>query len=155
MPSVHPRVLFFDDDFESMASTKEYLERERGWSVELSAERTILDRLKRERFDLILVDIMIRPASLDAAGGEVENVHFDGVPWQMTGIEFLKRLRRGDFGGATGQGTRADVPVIIVSAIADDSVVDAFDNSVMLWDYQGKPFRIEYLLAHIDQLLKW
>ena len=79
------RVLLFEDDWESMGVLQEYLEEEMGWDVDLSAEKALLDRLRRERFDLLVVDAMIHPWSLDADGEEVENVAFEGINWQRQG----------------------------------------------------------------------
>ena len=44
----------------------------------MTAEADILERLAAEAFDLIMVDLMIRPESLDAEGNTVQNVHFPG-----------------------------------------------------------------------------
>ena len=66
MEGKRKRILVFDDDFESMRDFKEYIEEELEWDVDLTANRSLLERLSHERFDLIIVDLMIRPASLDA-----------------------------------------------------------------------------------------
>jgi CheY-like chemotaxis protein len=110
------RVLLFEEDFESMRDLKEHLQETFGWHVELTADARLLERLSDERFDLIVVDTMIRPKSPDAHGKEVQNVHFEGVHWLRTGFEFLRRLRRGEFSKEPGVGTSPDVPVLILSA---------------------------------------
>ena len=154
MPGEHKTVLFFEDDYESLQDLKEYLEQYRGWQVELSAQADILDRLAHERFDLILVDLMIPPESLDASGQTVQNVHFEGVSWLKTGLEFLRRLRCGAFSGETGHGTPPDVPVIVLSAVANYSVESALPNQLAVADYVEKPFLVEDLLGRIDKLVQ-
>ena len=57
------KILLLDDDYESMHNLQIYLEEELGWEVEFSAEKNLLERLKREKFDLLIVDLMIRPKS--------------------------------------------------------------------------------------------
>jgi CheY-like chemotaxis protein len=154
MPSKPKKVLFFEDDYESLQDLKEYLERYRRWEVELSAQEHIADRLAHERFDLILVDLMIPPEGLDASGQLVQNVHFDGVSWLKTGLEFLRRLRGGEFRGETGYGTPSDVPVIVLSAVANYSVENALPNQLAVTDYVEKPFLVEDILRRMDRLLQ-
>ena len=154
MPGEHKTVLFFEDDYESLQDLKEYLEQYRGWQVELSAQADILDRLAHERFDLILVDLMIPPESLDASGQTVQNVHFEGVSWLKTGLEFLRLLRCGAFSGETGHGTPPDVPVIVLSAVANYSVGSALPDQLAVADYVEKPFLVEDLLGRIDKLVQ-
>lgn len=154
MEGKRKRILVFDDDFESMRDFKEYIEEELEWDVDLTANRSLLERLSHERFDLIIVDLMIRPASLDADGEEVQNVHFDGVNWQRTGLEFLRRLREGEFSEELGLGTSPDVPAIILSAVASYSVTDELGEDVRLNGYLEKPFRLEELVEKIHGLLQ-
>jgi len=110
MPTKLRRLLLFEDDYESMQDVKEYIEEEIRWEVVLSAQTDVLDRLRHEQFDVVVVDLMIHPTSFDAEGRQVENVHFAGVPWVKTGLEFLRRLRRGEFTGEGDAGTSPDVP---------------------------------------------
>lgn len=148
------RLLLFEDDYESMQDLKEYIEEELGWQVELSAQVDILERLKRERFDLVIVDLMIHPTSFDAAGRQVENVHFAGVPWVKTGLEFLRRLRKGEFAGTAGAGTPTDVPVLILSAVAGYSVTDELGKAIRVNGYVEKPFRLHDLVMRIRTQVK-
>jgi CheY-like chemotaxis protein len=148
------KILLFEEDFESMRDLKEHLEEEMGWDVELTADRSLLERLGHERFDLIVVDLMIRPTSLDAEGREVQNVHFDGVNWHKTGLEFLRCLRGGEFSEKPGLGTSPDVSAIILSAVASYSVTDELGEDVRLNGYLEKPFRLEELVEKIRELLQ-
>jgi len=150
----HKRILLFEEDFESMYDLKEHLEEDIGWDVELTADRSLLERLRHERFDLIVVDLMIRPTSLDAEGREVQNVHFDGVNWHKTGLEFLRRLRKGEFSQKPDLGTPPDVPAIILSAVAGYSVTDELGEDVRFNGYLEKPFRLDELIEKIRELLQ-
>jgi CheY-like chemotaxis protein len=152
MPPKPRRLLLFEDDYESMQDLKEYIEEELHWEVVLSAQTDILDRLKHERFDVVVVDLMIHPTSFDADGRQVENVHFVGVPWVKTGLEFLRRLRRGEFVGDTG--TSPDVPVLILSAVAGYSVTDELGKAIRVNGYVEKPFRLHDLVMRIRTLVK-
>jgi CheY-like chemotaxis protein len=146
------KVLFFDDDYESMRDLKEHLEETLKWQVELTANMKIIERLSKERFDLIVVDLMIHPVSLDANREEVQNIHFEGIPWLRTGLEFLKRLRRGEFSKEIGRGTPSDVPVIILSAVGY-SVEDELEGEILVAVHMEKPFRLDDMVKQICNLL--
>jgi CheY-like chemotaxis protein len=148
------KILLFEDDFESMRDLKEQLEEEMGWSVELIADRSLLERLRHERFDLIVVDLMIRPTSLDANGKEVQNIHFDGINWQKTGLEFLRRLRKGEFSEKPDLGTSPDVPTIILSAVAGYSVTGELGGDVRFNGYLEKPFSLDECVEKMCELLQ-
>ena len=154
MPNAQKRVLMFEDDFESMRDLKEHVEAEYGWYVELTAEHTLLGRLVYECFDLVLVDLMIHSTSFDAHGREVQNVHFPDINWRETGREFLRRLRGGEFSQEASVGTRPEVPVIVLSAVADESVKNEIDEKVPIQAYVEKPFRLEEIVALMRELLQ-
>ena len=152
---IKPRkLLLFEDDYESMQDLKEYIEEELGWQVELSAQADIPERLKRERFDIVVVDLMIHPTSFDASGRQVENVHFPGVPWMKTGLEFLRRLRKGEFVETPNAGTPSDVPVLILSAVAGYSVTDELGKVIRVNGYVEKPFRLHDLVMRIRTMVR-
>lgn len=153
MAANQKKILLFDDDYESMSALKQYLERALGFQVELTAERAIPERLARERFDLVCVDLMIHPTSLNAADEEVENVHFEGVNWRKTGLEFLRRLRQGEFSQAGGTGTSPDVPVLVLSAVANYSVGAELGQGMRVEGYVEKPFDLEAMIHQICHLL--
>jgi CheY-like chemotaxis protein len=140
------RILLFDDDYVSMEPFKQTLEG-REFRVELTAAATTLARLATERFDLICVDFMIHLESPDQEDELVTNVYFAGTDWKVTGKEFLRRLRAGEFAGRNGQGTPADVPVIVISATADPH--DNVDAAAIF----EKPFDTDAILAAINRVL--
>jgi CheY-like chemotaxis protein len=149
--------LILDDDFESIYHLEYYLEEECGLQVEVTAEKGLTERLKHERFDLVIIDMMIHPKSFDQEGNEVENVHFEDVNWRTTGLEFLNRLRRGDFYSEDGEGTHPDVPAIILSAVADFLVQEEMGEYASLIQsqthIQEKPFKFEDIHGLIKELL--
>ena len=152
--SAEPRkILILDDDFESMSPLQICLEQMLGYAVELTAAEGILGRLAQERYDLVLVDMMIHPVSLDADNQEVTNIHFDGHNWRTTGIEFLRRLRSGAFSTADERGTRPDVPVIVLSAVAQYSVDDLLNDTIKPVRHIEKPFDLQEMITAISATL--
>ena len=145
------RVLIFDDEFDTMHYLKEHLEQTFGWTVELTAEASLLRRLQVERFDLIIVDVMIRPEMEKAGGAIVKNVHFEGTNWQWTGKEFVRRLRLGEFSGPAG--TPAQVPVVLLSAIADSLLTGTGNEFLGTVKIVEKPFRLGQLMRDIQAVL--
>ena len=148
------RILLFEDDFESMRDLKEHLEETFGWQVTLAADQGLPGRLGSERFDCVIIDAMVRPTSLDENGLEVQNVHFDAVSWLETGLEFLRRLRRGEYSRESGVGTPATVPVIVLSATTAGSIRQALGAGVPVEGWAEKPFRLDDLVAHIRRVMQ-
>jgi CheY-like chemotaxis protein len=147
------KILLFEDDYESMCDLKEHLEEMLGWEVELTANVELLKRLKNERFDLIIVDLMIRRESQHPGEEPTTNVHFEGVNWRKTGSEFVRRLRAGEFSGP--QGTAPDVPVVLLSAVASYSAEEALGESpTLVHHYAEKPFRLEDLVSTVRSCLE-
>lgn len=148
------RILLFDEDYRTMQDLKEHLEETLGWEVELTAGEAVLELLGKVRFDLIALDLMIHPQSLDADGEIVENVQFEGTPWQQTGLEFLRRLRRGEYQGEGARFTRNDVPVIVLSSVAGTTVEKrALNDKFDLAGYVEKPFRLKTVEKQMRKLL--
>ena len=141
-------ILIFEDSFESMVYLKKYLEDKFGWSVVVTAAESLLDSLKTERFDLVIVDIMIRSTS----GNGVSNVHFDGVHWKRTGIEFVMQLRRGMFSKTPDKGTQPSVPIIALTAVGDEDIIEHLKEYENV-DYAEKPFRLDELIDKIRKVV--
>lgn len=147
------KILFLEDDGESMVPLKEYLES-KDWIVELTANAAILQRLAHERFDLLLVDLMIYPESQAGGDAKITNVQYEGVPWKKTGLEFIKRLREGAYRGEGSRGTPADVPVIVLSAVANEAAEEESEAMLLADRYIEKPYRLSVLKTAIEELLK-
>lgn len=148
------RILLLDDNYASMKPLADALEALYGYEITLTAAASLLEQLKTEKFDLLIVDQMISTTSLDAEQAEVRNIHFDGVHWHRTGPEFVSRLRKGHFSAHDGQGTRADTPVIMLSAVADSSVSEADRKALEIADYMEKPFDLEDLSSRIKTIFE-
>lgn len=153
MSGKHKKILLLDDDYESMHSLQTYLEEEKGWNVELSAEKSLLKRLGREKFDLLIIDLMIRPKGVDAENREVENIHYDNVKWDRTGLEFIRRFRQGEY-AQDGKGTSPNTPIIALSAVADSAADEEWGKIIQNENHVEKPFRLSDLVALILSLLK-
>ena len=152
------QILLLDDDYESMAPLKIYLEEVQGHCVTLTAADLILDRLRQEKFNLICLDLMIHPISLDEQNEEVTNIRFPGVNWQKTGLAFLERLRAGTYSSAgtgtvTDGGTSPLVPVIILSAVADRSREEQLLRADEQISYLEKPFDLDEIVELIEHIL--
>ena len=143
---MRPRILLFDDDSQQMTPFKDMLEQ-RGYQVELTAQESIIQRLKEERFELICVDLMIHPKTPGPNNSTITNVRYSNESWLNTGIEFVKRLRQGSYIGPNDRGTPKDVPIIILSATADPQDKNGADEIL------EKPFDPETLLQTIQRLL--
>jgi CheY-like chemotaxis protein len=134
-----------------MTDLKDAIEVELGWSVELSAQISLLERLSQERFDLIVADLMIHSTSSGPDGEAVQNVHYDDVNWRNTGLEFLRKLRAGAYSADTPTSTPPTVPVVVLSAVADESVMQDIHNGISKHCAE-KPFRLEPIIELIRTL---
>jgi CheY-like chemotaxis protein len=146
-----PRILLFDDDDSAVRGLQEHLTNRLGWHVDLAADEGLLARLASDRYDLLLVDSMIHTQG-DVNGQVVRNVQYPAVIWRKTGLEFLRRLRRGDYGGPGG--TSPDAPVIILSAIMGPSIESELGVGVAVQEMFEKPFRLDELVRAMCRLLK-
>jgi two-component system, OmpR family, phosphate regulon response regulator OmpR len=119
------RVLVVDDDLRLRDLLKRYL-TEQGFAVDTVADGATLDRaLTRNRYDLIVLDIMLP--------GE-------------DGFAICRRLR------ANG-GEHAEIPIIMLTAKGED--VDRIVGLEMgADDYLGKPFNPRELVARINAVLR-
>jgi CheY-like chemotaxis protein len=152
MAVARKKILLLEDDSESMQPLREYLES-KGWLVELTASSGILERLPKERFDLLLVDLMIYPEYLTADNHTTQNIQYPGVAWQQTGLEFVRRMRAGEYSGRGGQGTLPAVPIVVLSAMANETVGEEGEVPPQVDAYVEKPFRLSNLSKTIEQLL--
>jgi CheY-like chemotaxis protein len=147
------KLLLLDDDYESMEVLYKYLKEDLGLDVEFSADVNLLKRLDQEKFDLLLVDLMIHQFSSNAKSEKVQNIHYEDVKWDRTGLEFIRRFRTGEY-TPTGRGTSTTVPMIVLSAVAD-SVTDGDWGYILEKEHTvEKPFRLSELVGLINRLLQ-
>ncbi len=119
------RILVVDDNEDNRYTLTRRLQRE-GWTDLTTAEngREALDLVTRERFDLILLDIMMP---------------------EVNGYEVLRSLK-------TDPGTR-DIPVLMISALSEfESVVRCIELGAE--DYLPKPFNPALLRARVGACLE-
>ncbi len=147
------KLLLLDDDYESMEGLHSYMTEEMGLDVEFSADAKLLERLDQEKFDLLIVDVMIHPRSPNAQNEEIENIYYDGIRWDQTGLEFIRRFRMGEY-TPTGQGTSVAVPIIVLSAIADSTANREWVKIIQSEHHMEKPFRLSALICLIERLLE-
>lgn len=155
-----PRILMFEDSETTMGSLRNYLRTRYHWNVDLTADQSILQRLREVRYDLILLDVMIHahdPAAaaserLEPGAPQQQNVQFEGVSWRLTGLRFLESLRRGEY--ANDGGTPPDAPVIIVSAALTSSVRSELEQDRNVYGVFEKPFVLSELVKAIQAALE-
>jgi CheY-like chemotaxis protein len=153
MTAKSKRLLLLDDDYESMEMLYKYLKEELGMDVEFTASANLLERLDQEKYDLLLVDLMIHQFSPNKNHERVQNIQYENVKWDRTGMEFIRRFRRGEY-TPTGQGTSTAVPIIVLSAVAD-SATDGDWGEILAKEYiVEKPFRLSELSGLINRLLQ-
>lgn len=93
-------------------SVERYLKtflQEQGYRVEIDSTPRVLERIREESFDLLIVALELRSREAE------ECVDFDGISWKETGLEIIKRLRNGEFSG--NKGTKSNVPVIALTTL--------------------------------------
>jgi len=147
------KVLIIDDDYESMHDLMQHLVKELKWNVELTASVDVLIRLSEEHFDLLIVDLMIRPTSKDQNGNLTQNIQYRDVKWDRTGLEFLRRFRNGEY-SKKESGTSSDVPVIVLSAVADTTANGEWGKILKHEIYVEKPFRLSDLVKQMQSLVR-
>lgn len=117
------RILAVDDNSISLAAIEQELKKEYE-VIPINSGTRALQYLKRERPDLILLDIQME---------------------QKDGIETLREIR--------GMDKCRDIPVIMLTSKQDKSAV-VESSKLGIYDYILKPFNGEDLHKRIDRVLK-
>ena len=118
------KVLIIDDNPMNTEILKETLEQIGQTSVVTHSGKQALDLVEQEKFDLILLDVMMP---------------------KMSGFDVIKQLK--------SKTSTKDIPVIFVSALDQTSnIVKGFDLGS--YEYITKPFKIEEVKARILSILK-
>ena len=141
------RILYIEEDLDSLSDCFEML-REK-YRLEVGADWDLIKQPREEPFDLLILDIMIHTDSRDSENKIVESIRFPGVKWRQTGLEFLRRLRKGDY---TSFGLPPDTPVVVASAVVDHLVKEEIINDLGVdrEAYLEKPFTMDALEAAVD-----
>jgi CheY-like chemotaxis protein len=127
------------------------LEEQTHSSITITADESIRTIIGKEKFDILLIDSMIRPIRKDKDGNISENIHFDGVNWRKTGVELIKWVREGKLVLNQATSTSPLVPIIVLSAITNvisDSVTN-YKNVELI----SKPYRVSELIDTINHML--
>jgi DNA-binding NarL/FixJ family response regulator len=147
------RIYYFEDDLEGLEEVVNALKDKEDYDVIYSAkfEDVAGDEVKgRENFDIVIIDIMIHSQLIeDDLEGVPENVTFEGIPWTRTGVEFLRRIRLGQY---KQFGFPKDIKCIIATAAVDKNMVKELYN-LGINKMLEKPFTIETMETAISELL--
>ncbi len=135
------KILLFADNLEVYVVMAEIL-TERGHTVIFTASET-----EEKDFDLLLIDpAILRSSHSNEQGEEVQNVHFEGVVWLVTGLEFLWRLRQ--------EGIVT--PALILAALPRQTLEENWKGSFSELGYYRflqLPATIGRIVAEVERLL--
>jgi CheY-like chemotaxis protein len=141
------RIFYFEDEPELLRAYFEVL-REK-YEVIVGASKELVEQSRRQPVDLVIVDLMIHKFTFDEEGNEVQNIHYADVNWQRTGVEFLRRVRVGDY---EDFGFSAAVPAIVATAKVDNPIRDEVE-ALGVKAYLEKPFSVDELKEAVDAAL--
>ncbi len=132
-------IFYFEDDINGVVPIVEILKENH--EVIVGANWELIKKKRKPPFDLVIIDLLIHHYSIDEKNNEkqIENVFFEGIDWKRTGIEFLRRIRQGEY---EKFGFPEDIPAIIASAVGDYNVYEEA-HKLGINDYFEKPFIIE------------
>jgi CheY-like chemotaxis protein len=142
------KIFWFEDDKHLLAAHLEKLQKK--YEVIIGAHWELIKKTRQQAFDLVLLDIMIHKFSFDVKNQkEVENIEFQDVHWSSIGVEFLKRMRKGEY---ESYGFKKNVPVIAATARVDYPTREAVEN-IGVSSFLVKPFTIDKLKTSIEKVL--
>ena len=152
MPERTKKIFYLEDDGESVNDHYKVLREY--YKVTLGAHEDLVATRRDEPFDLLILDLMIHPESSDAAGTIAKSIAFDKVEWQRVGLEFLERIRRGEY---EEFGFPIDIPVVVATAVGEYRVQEKTigELQVRADAYLEKPFTVDALLEAVAKCLKW
>ena len=141
-------IFWLEDDPHSL---KDYCEELRKvYDLSIGAHLGIIQQKRKNQFDLILVDLMIHHSSFGyGKEKEVQNIGFPDVHWTQTGVEFLRRIRKGEY---ETYGFKKNVPVIVATGVVNYPARDETKKH-KIKDFLVKPFTIDDLEKSIEKAL--
>ena len=119
------------------------------YKIEIGASWEEIQTSRQNTIDLVVIDLMIHHLR-EKDGDEVENISFPNISWKATGLEFLKRLRQGEY---VDYGFNKDVPVIVATAVITYPAKELAEEKGIS-DFLVKPFSIQELKDAIDRNVK-
>lgn len=142
-------IFCFEDDPYILESHVQALRKK--YNVEIGASIELVEKQDREPIDLVIVDLMIHSEGLNPEKDRVkQNIHYDGIPWKKVGVEFLRRIKAGDY---TSCGFFKHTPIIVATGTGDFSTKVEVEK-IGVSDYLEKPFTIDMLDVAVEKALK-
>lgn len=140
-------IFWFEDDPSSLVDCcKEF---RKNYHLVIGAHKGIIQRSRQQLFDLVLLDLMIHHKSCyNESKEEKTNIQFPGVHWTQTGVEFLRRIRKGEY---QSYGFNKNIPVIVVTAVSDYPARDETET-LGITDYFEKPVTLDHLEKSISKV---
>jgi len=142
-------ILFIEDQKDASEFHIEAL-IDAGYDVTVTAKEIDIFKLREKPFDLMILDIMIKTKDCDEDDDMFEgNLHFDGVNWDETGLEFFKRVRQEKY---NEYGIPEDIPCIVATAVGDVDVIEQI-YKLNPKEVIGKPYKVDKLLKEVESIL--
>jgi CheY-like chemotaxis protein len=142
------KMIFYFEDEPGLLRAYFKVLREK-YEVIVGASKELIEQPRPQPVDLVIVDLMIHEFTFDEEGKEVQNISYEDVAWQRTGVGFLRRVRAGEY---EAFGFPAAVPVIAATAMADNSTQDEVE-ALGVQAYLEKPFFVDELEEAVEAAL--
>ena len=141
------KILYFEDEstlfIDFIDALSEFYE------VYVSTEKKFIETERDYIFDLLILDIQIFNSDYDDDDNMIENLQFNNIYWRDTGIEFLRRIRQGQY---EKNGFPSDMVIVAATVRADIDITNELlkhDINLIL----EKPFTIDDLLNNLQQVI--
>lgn len=148
MTSSKKNIFWLEDDPDSLEEHYELICK--SYNVEIGAHEELITQPREIIFDLLIIDFMIHRYSEDyKTKEEVKNINFPDIPWRQIGLEFLRRIRKGDY---KKYGFNQNIKVIVITGVGNNSAkIEA--EKIGIDGYLEKPVSIEELEKTITHVL--
>ncbi len=141
------RIFYFEDDPQSLRDYYNVLNQK--YEVQIGAHRSQVEQERPCPVDLIIVDLMIHREGPDLDDNWAPNLGWPEINWQQTGVEFIRRLRAGEY---EAYGLLRSVPIIVATASVDYTIRDRI-TEMGVSAYMEKPFSLRDLERVVDAVL--
>lgn len=140
-------IFYFEDEPELLRDYFRILRMK--YNVIVGASQELIEQERLQPMGLLVVDLLIHHSGFDESEKEVMNITYPDVKWQRTGLEFLKRVRAGDY---ERFGFPALIPVVAATAVIDSSTREEIEG-LGIKKYLEKPFSVDKLEKAIDSII--
>ncbi|MGE5340840.1 MAG: response regulator [Candidatus Omnitrophota bacterium] len=142
------KIFWFEDDAASISDCIEVLRS--SYEVIVGAHDGLIKGNKERTFDLVILDMMIHMTSFDYDSRlEVKNMECSEGDWRKTGLEFLKRIRAGEY---EAYGFEKKVPVLVATGVVAYSARKEAEN-FGIHGFLEKPFSLDDLEESVKKIL--